>query len=230
MKNSYADNWKFYQALTNKIDFDIKYYQDFVATGRSLELFAGFGRVSNHLADKLDYAVELEPGFLESMTLPKEKKICADVLTLDPKKIGQFDRIFAAYNSFCLFTEEKDIAKFFQILAALLKPDGKISLSYSQYQTWEKYEKDDWTITVDGKEYIVHADFELNHPNGKWIDIYKNDKASYRFEYPVHLYDDKAAVDAYANRYGLFVEKVVEHKNAHEPGWVDFVLTQMTPK
>ena len=146
----YKESWLLYKSLTEDVNFDIDYYQSLIK-GRTLELFAGFGRVVNRLENKENIiAVELEEQFIPYIQLPSDKIYCGNVLDISSNKFGKFDTIFAAYNSFCLLTEHKDIDLFFAMLASVLSDNGKISLSYSDHTKWEVEEG---FIELDNKNY-----------------------------------------------------------------------------
>ncbi len=102
--NLYAESWRLYKAHSEKCDEDFVYYLDFCKGFKSLELFAGYGRVTNFLVEHdIDIeTVELEAEFAKFIKVNKDKNHITNVLTFNANK--PFQRIFAAYNSLCLLT------------------------------------------------------------------------------------------------------------------------------
>jgi cyclopropane fatty-acyl-phospholipid synthase-like methyltransferase len=118
-------SWQFYKAQSEDFVDDQEYYYDFCINKNTLDLFAGYGRLTNFLAAKnIDIEiVEIENEFAKFINIDDSKKHIQDVLMFT--STSQFDRIIAGWNSFCLFTKEEDIKKFFTQIDSLLVPDGR---------------------------------------------------------------------------------------------------------
>lgn len=110
MANSlYAESWKLYKAQSETFIDDQEYYYNFCKNYKTLEMFAGYGRLTNFLAaKKVDIQiVELEREFAKFINIDPERKHIQDILSFTSS--SKFQRIIAGYNSFCLFTKDDDI-------------------------------------------------------------------------------------------------------------------------
>lgn len=129
MKNLYHDNWFLYKAQAEGFNDDFDYYLNLCRGKKTLEIFAGYGRVSNMLlANSVDLeTVELDPNFAQFINLPQAKNHICDVLKFDSD--NKYECIISAYNSFPLLTNEGDFRAFFKRMCALLCDGGILSLS-----------------------------------------------------------------------------------------------------
>jgi cyclopropane fatty-acyl-phospholipid synthase-like methyltransferase len=195
---------------------------------KSLELFAGFGRLANRLAkDGIDLeTIELSPEFSNEIMLPASKKHIGDVTQIVlPKK---FDRIFAAYNSFCLLTQDHQLNSFFENLSKMLSDGGLISLSYYHPDYWEKAIP--LQFIIDGIVVDYEPSFDLSMRNEKkavWKDKYLFQGKIIQHEYPVRIFDD-TDLKEFAEKASLkIVGKALNFNNSNvsEPGWVDYIIS-----
>ena len=106
MKNYYTESWSFYKSHYQSVDIDNEYYLNFCNGYKTLDIFAGFGRITNYLKDHgVDVeAVELEPNFSQFIKLPKNKNHIFNILDFNHEI--KFERIIAPFNSFCLLSGE----------------------------------------------------------------------------------------------------------------------------
>ncbi|ABC30319.1 hypothetical protein HCH_03577 [Hahella chejuensis KCTC 2396] len=233
------DPYQLYQAHSCEFSDDLNYYLDFCRGHATLELFAGFGRVSNFLVKQgvsLE-TVEILPCYSDQISLPDASKHVGDVLTFSSDK--RFGRIFAAYNSFCLLTSDVDLRNFFTMIDRQLQPGGKASLSYFHPDYWDQ--AIDYEFTLNGKSVRATPAFDLSRreqKQGVWTDLYYlNDtgdkpaleKNVVECSYPVRIVED--ATDLLPFLHGLeleFVETVESfgRERVVEPGWVDFVFVK----
>lgn len=230
MSNYYIESWSFYKSYYQHVDIDYEYYLNLCKGFKTLDIFAGFGRLTNYLASEgVDIeSVELEPNFAKFIQLPKEKNHVCNILDFD--STNKFERIIAAFNSFCLFTEEKDIISFFKKLDSLLVQGGIVSLSY--------YHPDYWEMGIGETDYFDHmgqtaelvCECDLSKRNKKlavWIDIYRYKSHDYRYEYPTRVYESFSCLMPFLKGTQLKVIDVVKNYNKPDlpyPGWFEFVL------
>jgi hypothetical protein len=228
MKDLYEESWEIYKAHSEVFVDDFKYYFDFCQGHESLELFAGYGRVANHLIEKgIDLTtVELSPEFSKLINLPEEKRIAGDVLEYAPDK--KFKRIFAGYNSFCLFSKEEDIQKFFDKLATWLDDDGLASLNYYSTDHWADAVAYDFDYKGQTINYVPSWDLSKKSEKiGKWVDIYKIGEQELTHDYTVRVYEDESDLLPFLDRAGLKLVDTVKEFNLEEimePGWIDYIV------
>ncbi|MEO8400519.1 MAG: hypothetical protein ABI597_01825 [Gammaproteobacteria bacterium] len=230
MSNHYVSSWKLYKSQHQDINFDFDYYLDLCKGSRTLELFAGFGRLTNYLImQKVDIeTVELEPNFAKYIQLPQEKNHICNVLDFNP--IGKFNRIIAAYNSFCLFTKTDETFLFFKKIDSWLEKDGIVSLSYFHPDYWERYagEKDHFDHEGDIIEHHSECDLtKRNNELGIWIDIYIHADKELRYEYPTRIYESTESLASFLKGTSLKIIDVLydyDKPNPQYPGWIEFVL------
>ncbi len=208
----------------------MEFYRAFCGRRPSLELFAGYGRVANPLVSRgVDLeTVELSPSFARSINLPKDKNHVCSVLDFKPRRT--FERVFAAYNSFCLLTDPADLARFFRNLRLWLSDGGRACLSY--------YSADHWADAVPGRftlegrivEYTPRWDLsERRRGFGTWIDEYRVGRRVVRHSYRVRLHEDHPKLAASLSRAGLKLDSVVrdfKKADVSEPGWLDFLISK----
>jgi hypothetical protein len=190
MINHYLNSWRIYKEHTKNFNEDRQYYLDFCRGHRTLELFAGFGRLTNYLfANSVDIeSVELEKNFAKFIKIPKDKNHICDVLHFKPKV--KFERIFAAYNSFCLLTNEKNVLQFFKNLDSWVLKNGLISLSYYHPNAWESAKGIESNFIYLGNNVKHISRFDLSKRNeglGIWFDEYHYNAKREICSYPTKI-------------------------------------------
>lgn len=225
----YKDSWEIYKAHTSQFDDDFTYYLKFCTGYSTLDMFAGYGRITNHLVknDVCVESVELEPELAKFITLPQYKNHICDILEF--QSLHQFDRIIAPYNSFCLFTEDKNITRFFSQLNHLLTPGGLVSLSYYHQAYWQ--DAIVYAFEFKGHKIYYQPQFDLSkltNGNGTWIDVYELEtNHTLRCEYPLRIYRNDDDLLQYTQNTNLvLVDKVINFNETKvsEPGWIDYVF------
>ncbi len=227
--DKYQDSWEIYKSHSEVFTDDLEYYREFCDGFKTLEICAGYGRVSNYLIkNKVEVHVnELSPSFAKFIELPMSQKHIGDVLALN---IGlKFDRIIAAYNSFCLFQSEESARSFFSTLERHLSPTGKISLSYYHPDFWHQAVEYEFVFKGDKIKYYPSYDLSKAHLNGgQWTDKYKLENGdSIEHSYEVRLYKNRSDVAQMINHTKLRIIDEVENfnnQNVLEPGWIDYIL------
>jgi len=226
--NLYLDSWDLYLHHTAEFDDDLNYYLEFCNGHKSLEMFAGYGRVTNFLASKgVDIEIiELSPDFASKVKLPANKIHVGDVVTIVlPLK---FDRIIAAYNSFCLLIDQEAVLGFFKNLAAMLTPNGLASLSYYHPDAWPSEKSYDFKYKDTNVKYV--PEYNLNdraQKKGVWVDRYLFNGKEDVHTYPVRIYESSADLEPFLKPAGLKIKEIVE--NYHNPStgvqtWVEYIL------
>lgn len=218
----YEKSWALYKAHTEHFLEDVESYADFCGSRRSLELFAGYGRVANPLtAAGVDLeTVELSPSFARFIDLPRSKNHVCGVLDFRPRR--KFERVFAAYNSFCLLSGPGDAERFFGLLRDWLTDDGVASLNYYSARHWKDAAGGDFLF--EGRRVRYEPKWDLSRREdsvGRWIDEYRLDGATVSHDYAVRLYEDRDALSGLLAQAGLRLKAVEEP----EPGWLDFLIT-----
>lgn len=229
VKNYYSNSWELYKTHSESFEDDFDYYLEQCKGHKTLELFAGYGRLTNYLLSHgIDIdSVELEPNFAKFINLPLQKNHICDVL--DFRSLIKFDRIIAGYNSFCLLTKETDIFKFFQNIEVWLNTDGIVSLSYYHHDFWETGTKEKINFEYQGKKIELLEKYDLSkreEKKGIWIDEYYIDNGVMKFEYPTTLYETVDCLTQYLKGTKLEVFDVIENyrKPNISPGWIEFLL------
>jgi hypothetical protein len=228
MQDLYKESWRLYKHHTENFLDDLEYYRSFCFGKTSLELFAGFGRITNKLSkDGIDLeTIELSPEFSNSIMLPASKKHIGDVTKIVlPRK---FDRIFAAYNSFCLLTEDHQLYSFFDNISKMLADDGLISLSYYHPDYWD--DAVPLQLTIDGVVVDYEPSFDLSKSNEKkalWKDKYLFQGKVVQHEYPVRIFDEHDLRKFVEKSNLKIVDKVLNFNNSNisEPGWIDYIIS-----
>lgn len=233
-KNLYKESWKLYKAHSESFTEDQEYYYDFCKNYKSLELFAGFGRLSNFLLEKnvnLE-VVELEKEFTNYIKLNKSRIHVDDVLHFS--HTDQFERIIAGYNSFCLFINEVNIKKFFSQIESLLAPGGYASLNYFHTDYWKETPLTELYIEEEKVNY--QSTFDLSRKNlgyATWIDLYEfpesSQKQSLKYEYPVRVYNNANDLRTFYSHTSLQLIDAIENfglkrNQISEPGWIDYIF------
>lgn len=230
----YQESKMLYKAHTESFLEDLDYYYAFCKGKKSLEMFAGYGRLANPLLQKgIDLeTVELEPYFANFINLPPAKNHFKNVL--DFNSPHKFQRIFAAYNSFCLLLKEVEIRRFFSVLDNLLVSGGKISLSYFQTRYWP--ENPSGKFWFNGFEIEYRPNYDLSKAKegyGVWIDEYifpNNHQTKHAvFEYPVRIYHSEQDLKPFYEHTNLvLIDQVpnlgLDEKIVSELGWIDYVF------
>jgi len=226
MNNYYEKSWELYKAQTEDFVGDFDYYLNFCKKYKTLDIFAGYGRLTNYLyKNNIDVeAVELEPNFAKYINLPLNKKHICDFLTFSSPFL--FERIVAGFNSFCLLRETEEIKIFFKKISSLLTSDGKASLSYYHHDFWEQDSA--YSFYCNGEKIYYEPDSDLSGLDngiGIWIDRYKKDNMNLEFRYPTKIYDGLEQLESYIQESGLFIDSIIKNYGASEPnGWIEFVL------
>jgi hypothetical protein len=230
----YTKSWQFYKAQSEGFVEDQEYYYDFCKNQKTLDLFAGYGRLTNFLAaHDIDIEiVEIENEFAKFINIDASKKHIQDVLTFT--STTPFDRIIAGWNSFCLLTKEEDIKKFFSRVDSLLVPGGYASLNYFNTSYWKDAPSGE--LLIDGIKINYVPSYDLSKAKegyGLWFDDYefidsgKTEKR--RFEYPVRVYENTDALLPFCEHTSLELIDVIENfglekDKISEPGWIDYVF------
>ncbi len=234
MSNLYTKSWAFYKAQSEAFNEDFDYYFQFCNNHKTLDLFAGYGRLTNFLASrKIDIeSVEIEAELSSFISLDSSKKHIKDIRSFtSPNK---FDRIIAGWNSFCLLTDENDIKNFFSLVNSLLMPGGYASLNYFNTSYW--HDAPSGKLLLDGIEYDYEPSYDLSKAKegyGLWIDEYEfmqsNQRKKLRFEYPVRVYQNIESLTPFFKHTSLEIVDIVENfglekEKISEPGWIDYVF------
>ncbi|MCW5588801.1 MAG: hypothetical protein KIT27_03970 [Legionellales bacterium] len=228
MDNHYANSWELYKIHSQQFDEDFNYYLEFCKGHQTLELFAGYGRLSNFLKKNgIDIeTVELEPNLAKSILLPKKKNHVCDVLEFKSRKT--FSRIIAGYNSFCLLTQEDQIKTFFQKLSSLLSKNGLASLSYYHLDAWEA--SDEAEIIYQDKKFTYKSSYDLNQIEqgiATWIDKYNDQENHFIYKYPTKVYRKTEDFSYYLTGTNLHLSDIIlDYGNPaiKESGWVEYVI------
>lgn len=210
---------------------DFNYYLNFVRGFKSLELFAGYGRLANFLSESgcEVEVIELSKDFSENIRLPRDKVHVADVRNfyLDRK----FDRIFAGYNSFCLLQNDSDLEKFFKNIHLHLTDNGLASLSYYHPNKWHTAEE--FEFIYEGKKVTYQPSYDLSErplKKGVWIDTYLFQGERHQHVYPVRIFENPSEIEQHLNFCGLQIVDVIFDYNKGsqmtEDGWVEYVLAK----
>lgn len=226
----YSKCWELYKKHTETFHADFDYYFELCKNKTTLELFAGYGRLANYLHEKnIDIeTVEIQPEFAQFIAMPQEHVHVCDVLDFHSSK--KYQRIIAAYNSFCLITKNTDIYKMFSIIDSLLCENGIVSLSYYDHNFWEgDYEE---VFTLDGNQVIYNPTCDLSARNvkiGKWIDRYQINSQSFDFPFVTRIYEDINDLLPFIEHTNLELIEVIKdyHKQDIFPGWLEFVLKKV---
>ena len=221
-------NHALYKAQTELFNDDYTYYLNFCKGFKVLELFAGYGRLTNYLAqNNVDITVvEIEPYFAKFIKIPAEKIHITDVRTFETSE--KFERIFAGYDSFCLLQDESDIINFFNKLSTLLVPGGIISLNYYHQDYWGSGNTYEFKFNGQTIQYIPDCDLsEIELNRGIWIDEYKGNGIHSLVKLPTRIYKDSKSLLPFIKNTDLkIVETIYDHNNDNKRirGFVDFVL------
>lgn len=226
--NLYYDNWHYYKAQSDYFDYDHDFYLDLCTGKKTLELFAGYGRLSNVLINNgIDLeTVELEPKFAKFINLPPAKNHVCDVLKMNLNK--KFECIIGgAYNSFVLLIDDKDIYSYFQKMDSLLETGGILSISYNPLNEWNKLQPS--TITVNAIDYIYTNNYDLSNLDkdlATWIDEYRHNDQTLSFSYPTRVYkNDEDLLKFVKNTNFTLIEKVINYnRNIPDDLWIEFIL------
>jgi hypothetical protein len=230
MENLYENSWALYKLESEGFDDDFGYYKQFCNNKDTLELFAGYGRLSNYLKNytsRLE-CVELEKHFSNHINLPTQLVHTLDVLQFKPKR--KYERIIAGYNSFALIVEDDKIKQFFKNLADWLQPGGMVSLSYYDYRHWQISPQKILSTTNATYHYVSRFEpLNLKTKSAVWIDIYTDNetKKSIQFKYPVRVYKNQTEIKNYLAGSDIKLIKTIENysiKNIKDAGWIEYVF------
>ena len=91
--DQYSLSWKLYKAHSSLFTHDLDFYLDFCGNHKSLEIFSGYGRVTNYLHSRMAniYANELNSEFAKFIQIPEKKKFICDFFKMNTKE--SFERI-----------------------------------------------------------------------------------------------------------------------------------------
>jgi hypothetical protein len=230
MTNHYKYSWSLYKAQSEKFEDDYNYYLDFTKGHKTLELFSGYGRLTNYLyLNGVDIeSVELEPNFAKYIDISDHRNHVCNVL--DFKPIIKFERILAAYNSFCLITDVKNIHQFFYNLDSWLIDGGLVSLSYYHPNAWKNVSENESSF-IHNEEQITHvSSFDLSNRSqqlGIWIDKYYHKSKVESYSYPVRIYETEKCLSVFLKHTNLTLKNIILNYNVpniSDPGWVEFIL------
>ncbi|MDG9668701.1 hypothetical protein ONV78_13240 [Hahella sp. CR1] len=217
-----------YQSHSGDFTDDLDFYLKFCQGHSTLELFAGYGRVSNHLSShgvELE-TVEISPFFSDQIQLPSSRKHVCDVRTFSSPK--RFSRLFAAYNSFCLFTNDVDLRGLFRLIDQHLEPGGRASLNYYHPDYWGEAVEGDFELNGQRVNYIPAFDLSRRNENqGIWTDIYSVDEGARECSLSVRIVEDERDLLPFLEGLNLTLIQRVENfnrDNVVEPGWIDFIF------
>ncbi len=226
--NLYQESWELYKTHSDFFTYDFDYYYQFCYGKKTLEPFAGYGRLSNHLINKGVnlYTNELSPDFTSFINLEPSKKHIGDFLKYP---LGdKFERIIIAYNSFSLITKEEEIRDMFSLIENLIERNGKISLSYYHPDYWP----DDTIYKFKYKGEVINyqSKFDLSdrhNKNGIWQDLYEKDGAVITHSYNLRVYEDKNDLAKMISHTKLKIIGEIRNynnKEISEEGWTEYVL------
>jgi hypothetical protein len=226
--NLYKRSWELYKTHSDFFYYDFDYYYNFCSGKKTLEAFAGYGRLTNELVRRgCDiYANELSPDLAKFINLPVEKIHTGNFLQIPIAE--KFERIIIAYNSFCLITDELQAKQMFSIIENLLEKDGLASLSYYHPSKWE----DDtvYTFSHQGQDIKYHSKCDLTQrqqKKGIWEDIYELNNEVIKHDYNLRIYEDQNDIEKMLQNTKLEIIAVIKNynnKEISEEGWVEYVL------
>ncbi len=228
----YAQSWELYKQHSSVFKDDLPYYHDFVSGHSTLELFAGYGRVTNYLVKRKEdiEAVDLSRSLLKFVDLPDNKRHHGDAINFQTQR--KFERVFAAYDSFPLIIDPTQIKLFFKNLSSMMKPGARASLNYYQPSHWA--DAINFTFLYKGINVHYKPSYDLSRSHEKigiWCDLYEILGKQYRHEYPVRIYESKEDLIPFLKDTGLRLVEVVENFDLSqllESGWQDFILEKET--
>lgn len=230
MSRHYINSWDLYKTYNQNVDIDFDYYFRLCNGHKTLDLFAGFGRVTNFLKRSgVDVeSVESEANFAKFIHLEDKKKHVCDVLDFETEI--KYDRVIAPFNSFCLITNEESIYKFFKKIQKITLPGSIISLSYYHHDFWGQACSaiDEFYYKDKKVEYSCKYDLsKRNEKVGIWIDIYDYDNQRHQYNYPVRLYESEEDLYPFLNNTDLKLIDIVKDYNKLDlphKGWIEYVL------
>lgn len=228
----YSHSWLLYKAHSDSFKKDFDYYLNFALGHKTLELFAGYGRLTNYLSrNKVDVeAVEIEPNFAGHIDLSFENIYVCDVLEFAPKT--KYQRIIAAYNSFCLLTQEDDIKKFFRDMSQWLEKGGEASLSYFHPDGWPIDQPFTEILTLDNNILSYSATCDLSRRSekiGVWIDTYEADGQTAEFKYQTRIYENAAELEQFLVGTELEIKSIIYNYDNPEidyNGWIEYIFVK----
>ena len=225
--NLYKDSWLLYKAHSDFFHYDYEYYTQFSQGYKTLEAFAGYGRLTNILKKNgiNIYANEISPEFANSINLPPEKIHIGNFLDFNGDK---FERVIIAYNSFCLITEEDLIKKMFSTLENILTVNGRVSLSYYHPNNW--HDDKVYPLQFNQQQIMYSSKYNLSNrksKKGSWQDIYTLNNSTVTHDYELRIYENSNDLLEMTAHTRLHL--VGEIKNYNNPeisneGWIEYVL------
>lgn len=227
-KNQYEKSWKFYKTHSDFFDYDFDYYYKLSLGKKTLEAFAGYGRLSNflHSKDINLHVNELSSDLASFITIPTDKIHVGDFLEYKFKE--KFERIIIAYNSFCLITSEVQVKQMFSNIENMLEPGGMVSLSYYHPDKW--HDTNVYEFNCEGELVKYYSNYDLSNRNNKegiWEDIYEHKENKYHHRYNVRIYEDKADLNKMIAHTKLrLVDEIKNYNDIRiaEEGWIEYIL------
>jgi cyclopropane fatty-acyl-phospholipid synthase-like methyltransferase len=228
--NHYENSWELYKQHSESFVDDLAYYLDFCRGKRTLEMFAGYGRVANYLVEngvEVD-TIELSKDFSSHIRLDASRRHVGDVSKLVLART--FERIVACYNSICLLTSDESLVDFFKNVDAMLEPGGQASLSYYHPNAWTSVTGH--TFDFKGQQVSYEPSYDLSQRaqgRGVWIDTYRFGGSESVFRYPVRIVESFADLEPYVRGTQLSLDRIVKdysNPNISEPGWLDYVFVK----
>lgn len=226
--NQYEESWKLYKTHSDFFEYDFDYYYNFSKDKKTLEAFAGYGRLTNFLHSKKAnlHANELSPELASFIQIPNANVHVGDFLEFMTQE--KFERIIIAYNSFCLITDETKAKEMFSKIESLLIPGGLVSLSYYHPDFWP--DSNIYEFKYEGDIVKYHSDFDLSKrasKSGIWEDIYEFKGNTYKHNYNVRIYENKDDLKKLIAHTKLKIVDEIKNyndKRIMEEGWTEYVL------
>ena len=221
-----------YKGHTKALSHDVDFYSQFIGNHRALELFAGYGRVSNKLISKGHQleTVEILPKYAQCIDLPPGVNHVCNVLDFSTDE--PFERIFVAADSFTLLTLDHEIQIFFNMLSESLTNGGQVALNIYHPDFW--HTAIDYVFEIDGIPVKYSSDFDdsKRHTDkiSVWFDMYEYDGKKDFIRYDIRVYEDESDFLPFIEKAGLrLVEKVdnFNRKDIFEPGWQDYIFEKI---
>lgn len=225
MKTLYIESWALYKAHTEDFMDDLSYYHEFCKGYKSLDIFAGYGRLTNPLSKmNIDIeALEIEPNFMKCIDLDGAKKHLCNILDFNPSKT--YERVIAGFNSFCLLQKDHDIQLFFKKLSDILSYGGRASLSYYPISHWD--DPSEYEFDYENRTVKYSSSYTVKGNQAVWSDLYQIEGEQHRFDYPVRIYRSEQDLHKFYKNLDLKLIDIIKDynmKNISIPGWVDYVF------
>jgi hypothetical protein len=226
--NLYADSWKLYKTHSDFFKYDFEYYYELCKNKKTLEAFAGYGRLTNFLQSKgiNIHANELSRDLANFIELPSSKVNIGDFLTFQPEE--KFERIIIAYNSFCLMKEESSARAMFKKIEELLVSNGIASLSYYHPNNW--VDPNTYEFKFEGETVSYRSKCDLSkrsEKKGIWEDLYYYRGLEFSHQYDLRIYENRQDLEALISDTKLqIIGEIRNYNNSEiaEEGWTEYLL------